>query len=145
MIENGLYKLKEKYYSDFPNENHIHIKAGRPFYYAVKSNHGIYWLIPISSQAENYKRKIREVENKRGEGNCILYHIGNIANRERAFIICNILPVTVEYIEDTFTIDNKHYIVKNQKLIREVSEKTRNYIKQLELGRMYSQIDALAI
>ena len=31
------------------------------------------------------------------------------------------------------------------KLIKEISRKSRNFLKQLELGRMHSQFDALII
>ncbi|MCL1820765.1 MAG: hypothetical protein FWG36_08935 [Oscillospiraceae bacterium] len=145
MIESGLYKIKDKYYSDFPHENHIRIKGGRPFYYAVKDNHGVYWLIPLSSRTDKYKRKIEVVESKRGKGNCLIYHIGMIAGKEKVFRICNMIPITDEYIAGEFVFDGIHYIVKDKKLVREISEKSRNYIKQLELGRMFSQIDALRI
>jgi len=145
MVENGLYKIKDKYYIDFPHDMHIHNKGGRPFYYAVKDSHGIYWLIPISSQVDVYKKRIDVVEAKRGKGNCIAYHIGIIANKERAFRISNMLPVTDEYVDGEFEIDGTPYVVGDVKLIREISEKSRNYIKQVELGRMYSQIDALSI
>ena len=80
MIENGLYKITDKYFEDFPHEKHIYNKDGRPFYYA-----------------------------------------------------------------GAFLFNNQHYIVQDKKLIRDVSVKSRNYIKQLELGKMYSQIDALKI
>ena len=50
-----------------------------------------------------------------------------------------------QYIDGEFIFDGIHYIVRNKKLIVEISKKSRNYIKQLELGRMYSQIDALKI
>ena len=59
MIENGLYKIKDKYYVDFPHEKHIHIKGGRPFYYAVRDRLGIYWLIPLSSQTDKMDAKYR--------------------------------------------------------------------------------------
>ena len=52
MVENGLYKIKDQYYVDFPHDMHIQNKVGRPFYYAVKDNYGICWLIPISSQVD---------------------------------------------------------------------------------------------
>ena len=145
MVENGLYKIKDQYYIDFPHNNHIHNKGGRPFYYSVRDNFGIYWLIPISSQVDVYKQKISIVETKRGIGKCITYHIGIIANQERAFRICNMLPVSDEYVDSEFEINGSHYVVGDLKLIRELSEKSRNYIKQVELGRMYSQIDALNI
>jgi len=145
MIENGLYKIKDEYFTDFPNENHIHNKEGRPFYYAVKDSHGIYWLIPLSSKVDIYKRKISTVENKRGVGNCITYHIGIIASEETVFRICNMLPVSENYIDGEFIIGGNHYITRDSNLVTTISRKSRNYIKQLELGRMYSQVDALAI
>ncbi|MDR0325021.1 MAG: hypothetical protein LBI19_02860 [Oscillospiraceae bacterium] len=145
MVENGLYKVKDKYYSDFPHEKHIHNKRGRPFYYAFKDSRGIYWLIPLSSQVDAYRRKIEDVEKRRGKGNCLTFHIGLIAGAERVFRICNMIPVTDEYIAGEFVFDGLHYIVKDKNLIREISEKSRNYIKQLELGRMTSQVDALGI
>jgi hypothetical protein len=145
MVENGLYKINEKYYSDFPHEKHIQVKGGRPFYYSVTDNLGIYWLIPLSLQVELYKGKIEIVEKKRGKGNCLAYHIGIIASQERVFRICNMLPIIDEYVEGEFVIDGTHYITRDAKLIREISRKSRNFIKQLEIGRMYSQIDALEI
>jgi len=145
MIENGLYKIKDKYYIDFPHEKHIHNKEGRPFYYAIRDKQGIYWLIPLSSQVDTYKHKIQEVESKRGKGNCLSYHVGIIASQERVFRICDMIPVIDQYIDGEFTLEGIHYIVKNKQLIKEVNEKSRNYIKQLELGRMYSQVNALKI
>jgi hypothetical protein len=55
------------------------------------------------------------------------------------------LPVTDEYIAGEFLVDNSHYISKDKNLVRQLSVKARNYIKQLELGRMRSQVDALDI
>lgn len=145
MVENGLYKIKEEYYEDFPHEKHIHNKDGRPFYYAIKDGSGIYWLIPLSSQIDTYRHKIQTVESKRGQGNCMAYHIGIIAGQERVFRICNMIPVTSEYIAGGFVIHGSHYVAKDKKLIREISQKSRNFIKQLELGKMTSQVDALKI
>ena len=145
MIENGLYKIKDEYYRDFPHEKHIYNKSGRPFYYAVKDSRNIYWLIPLSSQVGTYKPKIEDVESKRGKGNCISYHVGLIANQERVFRICDMIPIIDKYIDGEFVFSGSHYIVKDKNLIRKISEKSRNYIKQLELGRMYSQVEALKI
>jgi hypothetical protein len=145
MVANGLYKIKKKYYEDFPQDKHIQLKLGRPFFYAFKDNSGVYWLIPISSDVNLYYKKIKKEEAKRGEGNCMLFHIGVIAGKKKVFKICNMLPITDEYIDSEFTINNIHYIVKDMHLTQEISRKARNFIKQLELGRMTSQIDALSI
>jgi len=81
MVANGLYKIKDKYYTDFPSDKHIQIKQGRPFYYAIQDQHGMYWLIPLSTQIDKHKKKITNIEAKRGKGNCLIYHIGVIADR----------------------------------------------------------------
>ena len=145
MVENGLYKIRDEYYADFPHEKHIHNKDGRPFYYAVKDSQGIYWLIPLSSQVDTYRHKIQAVESKRGKGNCLTYHIGVIAGQERVFRICNMIPITSKYIAGEFIVHGSHYVAKDKKLIRDASRKARNFIKQLELGKMSSQVDALSI
>jgi len=145
MVVNGLYKVKDNYYKDFPNENHIQIKQGRPFYYAVKDSHGMYWLIPLSTQVDKHKKKISDIEVKRGKGNCLIYHIGVIANKDMVFKICDMIPITDGYIAGEFIKYGRHYIVMDEKLIREISQKSRNFIRQLELGRMHSQVDALKI
>lgn len=145
MVEHGLYKIKDSYFKDFPHKKHIWNKAGRPFYYAVKDSAGIYWLVPLSSQTDNFRQKIETEEHKRGKGKCIRFHIGSIMGKTRAFRICDMLPVTDEYIEGAFYVNGKPYIAQDKDLITVISRKARDYIKQLELGRMYSQVDALAI
>lgn len=145
MVENGLYKIKNEYFLDFPHKNHIHNKKGRPYYYVVKDSCDIYWCIPLSSKVEAFRSKITTVENKRGKGKCISYHIGIIGGKERAFRICDMIPLTDNYIEGKFILNNNHYVVRDSKLVREIGQKSRNYIKQLELGRMHSQVDALNI
>jgi hypothetical protein len=145
MVENGLYRISDAYYIDFPHDKHIHIKNGRPFYYVIKDNHGIYWFIPLSTQVETYRKKIRSVEIKRGEGRCLAFHIGIITGREMAFRICDMIPVTEKYIDGAFEKYGSHYIVKDKALITAINRKARNYINLLKCGQMYSQVDALAI
>lgn len=58
----------------------------RHHYYALKDKSGIIWLIPMSTQVENYKRKIEREEIKRGKGNCIYYHIGKLPEK-REFLL----------------------------------------------------------
>jgi len=55
------------------------------------------------------------------------------------------IPITSDYIADEFILQGSHYITKDKRLIREISQKSRNFIKQPELGRMSSQVDALKI
>lgn len=58
-IEHGLYFIKDQYFYDFPSKHWMLNKGEkRPHYYALKDNSGIVWMIPMSSQVENYRQKI---------------------------------------------------------------------------------------
>ena len=145
MVVNGLYKIDIKYYHDFPNENHIQLKSGRPFYYAIQDNRGVFWLVPLSTQVANYKDKISKVEQKRGKGKCLIYHIGIVTGQEMVFRICDMIPVTEEYIAGEFVKYGKHYVIQQESLIKELTRKSRDYIKQLEIGRMHSRMGGVSI
>ena len=72
------------------------------------------------------------LEIKRGKGNCIYYHIGKIAGKERVFIISDLFPVTTNYIVKPYTISSIEYIVKNEKMNKEIKRKTLKYLRLLE-------------
>ena len=62
-IEYGLYFIKDQYFYDFPSKHWMLNKGEkRPHYYALKDNSGIVWMIPMSSQVENYRQKIAREE-----------------------------------------------------------------------------------
>ena len=67
-VEHGLYIVSDQYFTDFPSKHWMQNKSERrPHYYALKDKSGIIWLIPMSTQVENYKRKIEREEIKRGK------------------------------------------------------------------------------
>ena len=132
-IEHGLYFIKDQYFYDFPSKHWMLNKGEkRPHYYALKDNSGIIWMIPMSSQIENYQQKIVREEQKREKGNCLYYHIGKIAGKERVFIISDLFPIDSSYIVRPYTIKSVNYIVKNRKLNQELRSKTIKYIRLLE-------------
>lgn len=68
LIEHGLYFVKDQYFDDFPSKHWMLNKGEkRPHYYALEDPSGLIWLIPMSSQVENYKRKIQK-RKKNGVG-----------------------------------------------------------------------------
>lgn len=137
LIENGLYKMQDRYFAEFSNKYLIQNKCeNRPFYYLLKDNDGIDWAIPLSSQVENYRVKIAREEKKYGKGNCIYYHIGEIASRGRVFLISEMIPVDESYIKEPFFIDRCHYISRNQNQIRRVRSKAMKYLQLLKSGRI---------
>ena len=88
LVANGLYKLKDCYFTEFGNALMMDNKQeSRPYYYLYQDPEGIDWAIPLSSQVNNYRRKIAAIEAKRGKGKCVYYYIGKIASVDRVFLI----------------------------------------------------------
>lgn len=70
LVDCGLYTIKDRYFSDFKSDRHMHNKSeGRPYYLSIREHNGITWFIPISSKVDKYKAKIAQDEIK--YGNCI--------------------------------------------------------------------------
>ena len=135
--EHGIYIVKDTYFNEFASAGWMwNKKESRPHYLALKDSSGLFWMIPMSSKTESYKAKISRVETQRGAGNCLYYHIGIIAGKERAFIISGMFPVTAEYINHSYTINHIPYIVSDKSLVRELNSKMRRYLRLLEQGVM---------
>lgn len=99
IVDYGLYKVKDEYFNRFKNEKFTDNKAEkRPHYLSFKDKDNIIWLIPMSSQVDNYQLKINKDTAKYGE--CLFYYIAEIHKINRVFLIGNMFPVTPEYILD---------------------------------------------
>ena len=79
----------------------------RPHYYAIqdKKNLELYWMIPISSQTEKYKKIIESKKKRYGKCNTIV--IGLFAGKENAFLIQNAFPIIQKYFDHVHTIQQK--------------------------------------
>lgn len=146
LVEHGLYKIKDQYFVDFKRAHWFDNKnENRPYYYLFMDKDGVAWVIPLSSQVDNYRRKIKKEEEKRGAGNCIYYHIGVVASIERVFLIGDMFPIDDSYIRAPFTIGCQHYVSKNKKLNAEIYSKSMRYLQLVEKGVMKSRNDVLGI
>ena len=146
MTLNGLYIVKDEYFQRFPNSHWVDNKSEtRPFYYAIKDRRGLYWMIPLTTQVERTKAKIARDELKHGAGNCIYYHVGLIAGRERGFNIGNMFPVTENYILREWTIGGTPYIVRDSNVIAAVSSKAEKFLSMVRRGAVHPQVDIMAV
>lgn len=135
--EHGIYIVKDSYFDEFISPGWMWNKTeSRPHYLALRDASGLMWMIPMSSKVDNYKEKIARIEKQRGTGNCLYYHIGVIAGKERAFIISGMFPVTGDYISHPYTINHIPYVVADEQLIRKLNSKMRRYLRLLEQGVM---------
>ena len=144
--ENGLYIIQDAYFVTYGRQDMLQNKnESRPHFYAIKDPSGLYWMIPLSSQVDNYRRKIKKVEEKRGTGNCIYYHIGVIAAKESAFNISKMFPITPKFVKRSYNVNRIPYIVENKSLIRAVRSKATRYLRLLEQGVMQDTNNVLVI
>lgn len=109
MIKGHFYFVKDEFYNALPNcylmsnKGGGTEKGGRPCHYCFKYN-DYYWLVPISSQVEKYKAIYNNKLAKRGE--CDTIRFGYVNGEERAFLIQNCFPITEQYIDKEYMIQN---------------------------------------
>lgn len=135
MKKTGFYIIKDRFFVDMQDPYLKRNKAGnRPHYYCVEdTNTGIYWMIPLSSCIEKYKR-IMEKKEKAGKS-CDIIHIVKLDDgRESAFLIQDMFPLTEEYIEREYTIAGNHLMLTSKHTARVLEQKARKVMTLLKHG-----------
>lgn len=141
---NGLCIISDEYFADFPSVRHMSNKhESRPYYLAVAEENGIVWTVPLSSQVEKYRAKIRADEEKHGE--CIFYYVTRVKGRQSAFLIGNVIPVTEKYIKKPFTIQGIPFVIEDKRDIRKIQSKLKRYLTMVRYGKMRPAVNVLEI
>ena len=148
MKKTGFYIIKDKFFEDIPDPYLKGNKAGnRPHYYCFEdTSTGIYWMIPLSSRIDKYRR-IMEKKEKAGRP-CDLIHIVKLDDsRESVFLIQDMFPITEEYIEREYTIAGNHLMLTSEHAAREIERKARKVMGMLKRGIKFipTQSDVMAI
>ena len=135
MRKSGFYVIKDKFFEDMKDPYLKGNKSGnRPHYYCFEDVHtGIYWMIPMSSQIEKYKKII---DKKINEGKpCDILHVVKLPNdRETTFLIQDMFPITEEYIEREYCIAGNHMVLTSEHVIKDVEQKARKVVAMLKRG-----------
>lgn len=140
----GLYIIDDQYFSDFPSDRHMWNKSeARPHYYAIKDDDGIFWMIPMSTKVEKYREKIQKTEKEHGKGSCFMFYIAPIHGQERAILICDMFPVSQQYILRPYTIGGLPYVVKNEAIRKAISTKAKRYLSLVKRGQLKSPLNIL--
>ena len=148
MKKTGFYIIKDKFFTDTPDPYLKGNKAGnRPHYYCFEdSDTGKFWMIPLSSRIDKYKKI---VENKEKAGKpCDIIHIVKLDDsRESAFLIQDMFPITEKYIEREYTIAGNHLMVTSEHVARTIEKKAKKVLKMLKRGVKFTptQPDVLTI
>lgn len=144
LVQYGFYKIKDTYFTDFPSRNNRYMDnkhENRPYYLAIADSNGIMWLIPISSKVDKYKAKIAADELKYGE--CLTCHIIRFMSEERAVLIGNMIPVIPQYIKGEFTIQNKHYVIRDEVSIKAIKKRCSRYLSLVRAKKLYPVVDIM--
>lgn len=151
MLQAQLYFLSNEYYQDFPDDKLMQNKDtidgvphSRPCFFAFPDARvpEIYWIVPISSKYEKYKRIEQDKIKKYGRCNTIRF--GTVLGRNTAFLIQNMCPVTEKYL--TPYIDkNKQPIRIDGRVAADVEKNARNVLALAKRGSKVIFPDVFAI
>ena len=111
------YHIRDEFFDLVKDKYLMSNKEGgnySPHFYAVqdKKNVDLYWMIPISSQAEKYKGIIEKKIKKYGKCNTII--IGKFAGKKNAFLIQNTFPIIEKYLDHVHTIQGQPITVHKE-------------------------------
>lgn len=133
----GFYILKDEFFTEM-NDPYLknNKNESRPFYYCVRESReeqNIYWMIPLSSRVEKYKRIIgAKLENKRPcDG---LYICKLPSGAESAFLIQDIFPITDKYVERAYTLGSNPLILPYKKDVDAIENKAKKVIRLIKNG-----------
>jgi hypothetical protein len=122
--ENRVLYIKDRFFEDMPDPYLKGNKVGnRPHYYCFEDNvTGIYWMIPLSSRIDKF-RKIIEKKEQAGKPCDILHIVKLDDNRESVFLIQDMFPITEEYLEREYTIAGNHLMLTSEHTAKVIEQK----------------------
>lgn len=151
-----LYFVKDEFYDRFKgyglleNKEIINGKPhGRPCCYLFKftnekSNREIYWMIPISSKVNKYKKEYRHSIEKYKM--CDNISFGYVLGEEKAFLPQNLFPVTKKYIDSTYIDYHTGDPIEIPKdLMSELNRKARKKIRYNQQRKKLGMSDIVKI
>lgn len=134
LMQAQLYFLSNQYYVDFPDDKLMKNKElvngiphNRPCFFAfLDSNRPeIYWIVPISSKYEKYRKVEQEKIKKYGRCNTIRF--GTVLGRDTAFLIQNMCPATATYL--TPYMDKNHCPIRiDNRVAADVEKNARDVL-----------------
>lgn len=148
MKRTGFYIVKERFFEDMSDPFLKGNKGeNRPHYYCFEDTHtGIYWMIPLSSRIDKYKKIVEKKEQS--VKRCDILHIVKMDdNRESVFLIQDMFPITEEYIEREYTIAGNHLMLTSEYTAKIIDQKAKKVLGMLKRGVKFTptQPDVISI
>ena len=147
-IENGkFYFIKDEFFETVNDRSILTNKVNgnkRPCYYCFRdyNNDKLIWFVPISSKIEKYKKIYEYKINKFKKVDTIVF--GKINDKETAFLIQNMFPVTDKYIKEKYVQNNKDVLI-TYSLRKEIETKANYILKLVECGKKVVFTDIIKI
>lgn len=140
MSQAQLYFLSDQYYLDFPDDKLMKNKDlingvlhNRPCFFAFPDakNPAIYWIVPISSRYEKFKKIEQDKITKYGKCNTIRF--GTVLGRNTAFLIQNMCPAIEKYLTAYIDKNNSPIQIDNR-IAEDVSRNAREVLALAKRG-----------
>ena len=136
MVINGFYILKDEFFN-YVNDPFLkdNKDGNRPFYYCIEEetdDKKLYWMIPLSSRVEKY-RKIIETKESQRKPTDGLYICDLPSGRESVFLIQDMFPITDRFVEREYTLGGNHLLLVKEKDVSAIlskAKKVRNLIRK---------------
>ncbi|MCL1882585.1 MAG: hypothetical protein FWF81_02375 [Defluviitaleaceae bacterium] len=110
-----VYHIKDEYFAKAQDDMLMQNKEGgnyRPTYYAINDiSTGLLWMIPMSTKFDKYKA----IHDKQIQkyGRCLTIVLGEFADKQAAFLLQNMFPITCYYLDHIHTKSGNPMPVKH--------------------------------
>lgn len=148
MEKQKFYIIKDDFFNDMKDP---YLKGNkqekRPHYYCLKDDkiHGIYWMIPLSSQVAKYKKIInsKKLSKKRID----TLHIAKLNKKQSVFLIQDMFPIIDKYIEREYTLAGNSFKIIDNSLASKIESKANAILSLIKKGikLMYTSPDVIKI
>lgn len=139
IVEKGMYFAKNEFYQIIKSlGGEWNDTKFRPIVTLMQSsdNPEIYWAIPMGNldhRNKNQQQRLQKfLSRKEHDISSCYYHVGK-TDKDSIFFISDVVPITIKYIEREYLVgpknNNKHYVIKNPKLISELERKDGRIIR----------------
>jgi hypothetical protein len=151
MQTNHFYFVKDIYFSKFPDpyllpnkDREGDILHGRPCFYSFQDMEtGLFWMVPISSKVAKYHQIYEQKMHRYHK--CLNIYFANVLGYERAFLIQNMFPITIEYIDAEYVDRMEKPVLIRADQSEELSKLVRQVIILTRQGKKIIFPDVLSI
>lgn len=135
IIPGFIYHIDNSYFEKVKDPHLMKNKEDgnfRPTYFCIKDpKTSLLWMIPMSSNIKKYKKLHQRSIEKYGEALGIVF--GKFGEKESAFLLQNLFPITPKYISHPHTRNNNPVPVPSN-TVKEIEQNFNKIMRLLDKG-----------